>query len=428
MTPHRLGIAALHRAYAAGETTPSEVLAATLARMAALNPALLAVTDLDPTSAAGAVESDRRVRNGAMRELEGVTIGIKANVAVAGLPWTAGLAARREVIAEHDAPVVARLRAAGAIVVGTLNMHEAALGATTDNPFYGRTGNPHREGVTPGGSSGGSGAAVAAGLCVAALGTDTLGSIRIPAAYDGVYGLKPTHGAVDDTDVVPCARWLDVVGPLARSLDDLERVWALLSPCHPRERGDDGRAGRVVLLADLGGVAVEFADRAAYDRAVAALDLPRASLALPDPATAIRLAGFVAAGRELAPTLPDRTTLSPELRFMLDFCDRATPAPDVLDRTRAAVLAALGDDGVLLLPTTPQAAFAHGRAPVDQADFTGLANIAGCPALALPAGRDASGLPVGVQLVGPPGSEARLFALARTLDAALDGYAPPPGF
>lgn len=100
--------------------------------------------------------------------LAGVTLGIKSNLAVAGLPWTGGMGLRRHIVAERDAVVVARLRAAGAAILGTLNMHEAALGATTDNAFYGRTHNPHRIGHTPGGSSGGSGAAVAAGLCDAA--------------------------------------------------------------------------------------------------------------------------------------------------------------------------------------------------------------------------------------------------------------------
>jgi aspartyl-tRNA(Asn)/glutamyl-tRNA(Gln) amidotransferase subunit A len=127
-----------------------------------------------------------------------LTLGIKSNIAVAGLPWTGGMGLRRDIVAARDAEVVRRLRDAGAAILGTLNMHEAALGATTDNAFNGRTHNPHRHGHTPGGSSGGSGAAVAAGLCDAALGTDTLGSIRIPAAYNGVYGLKPTHGAVLD--------------------------------------------------------------------------------------------------------------------------------------------------------------------------------------------------------------------------------------
>lgn len=381
---------------------------------------LCAFVDLDRDGALAAAQAcDARVTP---LPLDGVTFGIKSNIAVAGLPWTAGMALHRDRIATEDAAVVTRLRKAGAIILGTVNMHEAALGATTDNVFFGRTLNPHDPARTPGGSSGGSGAAVAAGLCDVALGTDTLGSVRIPAAYNGVYGLKPTHGAIADAGLEPLARDLDAIGPLARSLDMLERVWRVLGTSVP------GHARRVVLLDDLAGVALEPAVRAAYDRAVAALDLPRSTLTLRDTPQAIRIAGFVMAGRELAADLGDHdpALISPELHFMLSFCTGATPAPDVLARTRETLVAALGDDGVLLTPTAPQVAFAHGRAPVDQADFTGLANIAGLPALSLPAGHDGTGMPVGVQLIGPPGSEAALFALARTLDGALCGYAPPP--
>lgn len=374
------------------------------------------------------VDVDRAARFGT-GPLDDVTIGIKANIAVRGLPWTAGMGLRRDVIAADDAPVVAALRAAGAAILGTLNMHEAALGATTDNAFFGHTHNPHRHGYTPGGSSGGSGAAVAAGLCDVALGTDTLGSIRIPAAYCGVYGLKPTNGAVDAGGLVPLGRRFDCIGPLARSLDLLERVW--------RTIGRDGGAGgfaRLVLLDDLAGVALEPGVQVGYARALAALPLPPTRMALADAPGAIRLAALAEIGRELAADLgADRTAradlISPELAFVLGAIEQAPLVPDVLARTRGTLVAALGDDGVLLLPTAPQAAFAHGgRAPSNQADFTSLANVAGLPALALPAGLDADGLPVGVQLVGPAGSETRLIALARELDHALGGRPTPAGF
>ncbi len=374
------------------------------------------------------VDVDRDVRFG-VGPLDDVSIGVKANIAVRGLPWTAGMALRRDVIAADDAPVVAALRAAGAAILGTLNMHEAALGATTDNAFFGRTHNPHRHGYTPGGSSGGSGAAVAAGLCDIALGTDTLGSIRIPAAYCGVYGLKPTNGAVDAGGLVPLGRRFDCIGPLARSLDLLERVWRVI--------GRDGGAGgfaRMVLLDDLAGVALEPGVQDGYARALAALSLPHARLALADTPGAIRLAALAEIGRELAADLGvERTTcadlISPELTFVLAAIKQAPLAPDVLARTRDTLVAALDDDGVLLLPTAPQAAFAHGgRAPSNQADFTSLANVAGLPALALPAGLDADRLPVGVQLIGPAGSETRLIARARALDHALGGSPTPPDF
>jgi aspartyl-tRNA(Asn)/glutamyl-tRNA(Gln) amidotransferase subunit A len=362
--------------------------------------------------------------------LAGITLGIKSNIAVAGLPWTGGMGLYRNRIAEHDAAVVAKLRMGGAAILGALNMHEAALGATTDNAFYGRTINPHREGYTPGGSSGGSGAAVAAGLCDAALGTDTLGSVRIPAAYCGVYGLKPTNGFVSTDGLAFLEPSLDVIGPLARSLDMLERVWGVIGEDNPIEAVP---IKRLVLLEGLGGVAVEPAVRAAYEKACILLDLPIQHLRLIDSLTDIRMAGFGAAGRWLIDDLGEARSLhadllSDELKFLLTICEKTPARPDILARTRDTLRATLDEDTILLMPTAPQAAFAHGRAPANQADFTALASIAGLPALALPAGWSEDGLPVSLQLVGAAASEATLFAVARQLDAALDAYRPPATF
>lgn len=423
---HRLGIADLHAAYRAGVVTPSAVLAAQRARIAEIDPDLGAYIELDPR--AGAAESDARVASGVLRPLEGVPVAVKSNIAVAGLSWNAGMELRRAIIAKRDAEAVVRLRIAGAIVLGTLNMHEAALGATTDNVWFGRTGNPHRAGTTPGGSSGGSGAAVAAGLCVAALGTDTLGSVRIPAAYTGVYGLKPTAGAIPVDGLVPLSRRLDAIGPLARSLADLESVWSALAGLRPF-----AAPTRLLTLDSLGGVVCEPAVVDGYQRATTLLS-GLTQQTLPLPLGTIRTAGFVTAARELSRDLGTQRTsaaerLSDGLHWLLDYADRATLDPSVLPAASEAIRAAIGSDGVLLLPTAPQAAFAHGaRAPANQADFTALASIAGLPALSIPAGRDTNGLPVAVQIVGPAGSEAALFALARTLDHGLAGYAPPPLF
>ena len=358
--------------------------------------------------------------------LAGQTIGVKSNIAVKGLPWTAGMGTRRDIIADRDAAVVAQLRAAGAKILGTLNMHEAALGATTDNAFYGRTHNPHRHGYTPGGSSGGSAAAVATGLCDAALGTDTLGSIRIPASYCGIYGLKPTHGAVSDDGLVMCCADFDCIGPLARDLDVLERVWTTLflqrrgASAHEEGPSHSRNPSRIVTLKNLADIIVEPAVRAAYDR-ILVKRAPAVEITLADSVTDIRLAGFIASGKALIADIgSDRADkpkmISPELHAMLDYCDGATPRPDVLARTRAAILSAIGNDGILIMPTAPQAAFAHdSRAPANQADFTALASIAGLPALAIPYGQNEDGLPVSVQFVGPAHSETQLIALARTL-------------
>lgn len=357
--------------------------------------------------------------------LGGITIGVKSNIAAKGLPWTGGMGTRRDIVAERDAAVVAQLRAAGAVILGSLNMHEAALGATTDNVFYGRTHNPHRRGFTPGGSSGGSGAAVAAGLCDVALGTDTLGSIRIPAAYCGIWGLKPTLGAVSDDGLVHLGTAFDCIGPLARDLDLLARVWLVMAPGVP----DDRPFARLLTLGDIDQVPVESGVDAGYRRVFAAIGRRADALHLDDALSAIRMAGLVDSVKELIGDLGEARhgpLVSDELKFVMAAVGALPTAPDVVDRTRRTLAAALDDDGVLVLPTAPQAAFAHGtRAPVTQADFTSIASVAGLPALALPAGVDADGMPVSVQLVGPAHSELRLIALARTIEATIHGYAPP---
>ncbi len=356
--------------------------------------------------------------------LAGVRVGVKSNIAVAGLPHTGGMAHLATNIAAQDAVVVAQLRAAGAGIIGSLNMHEAALGATTDNEFYGRTHNPHRHGHTPGGSSGGSGAAVAAGLVDLALGTDTLGSIRLPAAYCGVYGLKPTHGAVSEDGLLYLDPALDCIGPLARDLDLIERAWAVIGT-----DGPDAPLNRLILLDDLAGVGCEPAVLAGYHAARAALHLPVSTLRLPADTGAIRIAALAGSVHYLIGALgPHRASTSAGLRFILDALEPVPANPALLSAVKTTVIEALGQDGVLLMPTAPQAAFAHGsRAPVNQADFTGLANIAGLPAIALPSGWSDDGLPVSVQLVGPPGRERQLIILARQLDSALSQYKPPRG-
>jgi aspartyl-tRNA(Asn)/glutamyl-tRNA(Gln) amidotransferase subunit A len=375
------------------------------------------------------VDWDKGARGGD-GPLAGVTLGIKSNIAVAGLPWTGGMRLYRDRIAERDAEVVGKLHGAGAAILGTLNMHEAALGATTDNAFYGRTLNPHHDGYTPGGSSGGSGAAVAAGLCDAALGTDTLGSVRIPAAYCGVYGLKPTNGFVSNDGLAFLEPSLDVIGPLARSLDMLERVWTVIGEDNPIEALP---VKRLVLLEGLGGVDVQPAVRAAYEKACILLDLPIQHLRFADSLSDIRMAGFCMAGLWLIDDLGAARTecadqLSDELKFLLKICEDAPVHPDILARTRDTLRAVVDEETILLMPTAPQAAFAHGRAPANQADFTALANIAGLPSLALPAGWNEDGLPVSIQLVGAQASEATLFAVARQLDTALDAYRQPVKF
>ena len=362
--------------------------------------------------------------------LSGLTIGVKANIAVKGLPWSGGSEVFRHRIATHDAEVVERLRKAGAAIIGILNMEEAALGAKTDNPWFGATQNPYRMGHTPGGSSGGSGAAVAAGLCTAALGTDTMGSIRIPAAYCGIYGFKPAFRAISQDGLEMTGPSLDTIGPLARDLDVLERVSRVIS-----DFGEGGAEGPIAVLAELGGVVCEPAVLKAHELVKSALEAS-AEIDLPYSPTRIRFAGFIAASRFLSDHLSnaDPAKISPLLAKLMTYGPKRSDADLAEDQrfmaeTKVALEAAVERYVAILMPTAPQVAFAHSEAaPANQADFTCLASVAGLPAIAIPAGWSNDGLPVGVQLIGKAGHEAGLFALARKLDAGLAAYRPPAIF
>jgi aspartyl-tRNA(Asn)/glutamyl-tRNA(Gln) amidotransferase subunit A len=431
---HQLGIGELRSAFARGTSSPLAYVQAMVERVERLNPRLKAFVEIDAERAlAAAAESEDRYHTETQRPLEGIVIGVKANIAVKGLEWSAGMAARRGIISEKDAAIVAKLRAAGAIILGTLNMHEAALGGTTDNEAYGRCLNPHGEGCTPGGSSGGSGAAVAAGLCVAALGTDTLGSIRIPAAYCGVFGLKPSHGALSDDGVVPLFRDFDAVGPLARSMDDIAFLSnVLIAP----DLSTAMQRSRYLTLPDLGGVEGSASVTESFSFALGQLAERPAPLQLDHDCTRIRRAGIVLATRALAVELvslgPDRCAeISPDVERVIDFALNRSDADLAEDEAivrsiRTALRAEIGNNGILVTPTVPQTAFLHGtRAPGNQADWTVLANIAGLPAISIPIGRSPDLMPIGMQLIGPPGAEALLIAQARMLSDRMKAYSPP---
>ncbi len=356
--------------------------------------------------------------------LAGLTIGVKANIAVRGMPFHAGLGAWEDRRAESDAEVVRRLREAGAAITGILNMEEGALGAKTDNPHFGPVQNPHREGYSPGGSSGGSGAAVAAGLCDAALGTDTMGSVRIPAAHCGVYGFKPATDRVSQQGLIPADLTLDAIGPLARDLDALERVARAMS-----DIGEEKLSGSGATLLDHG-VALHPDVARAFAKACAELAGPPVEASLSDKQSRVRFAGFVGVSRAMAEDLHG-VAMSDHLAKLLTYGPKRSPADwaedqAILARNREEVRRLVAKHGFLILPTVPNPPFPHSEPePAAQADFTCLANIAGLPAISIPAGWTEDGLPVGVQIVGEAGSEAGLFRLARQLDDKLGAYRAP---
>ena len=419
------GVLGLAQLFAARAVTPVEATESYLSRIARLNPGLGAVTDVDAAGArAGAGASAARwTKSLPLSPIDGVPILVKANIGVAGLPWTAGIGAYRDRIAQVDAEVVARLRRAGAVILGSVNMHEGALGATTDNPWYGRTRNPHREGFTPGGSSGGSGAAVAAGLCAAALGTDTMGSVRIPSAYCGVFGHKPRHGAVPDGGATALSWTLDHIGPHARSAADCAAVLRVISEV------EEGAAaeGVVGALSFDGQVEVAPEVAAAFAATLArarAQGLKVEPVRLPDydfgrmrrlGLLVSEAEGFVVHQGMLADH-PDG--FSDTFRGMLEWGGRQ-PAHKLANAYRevalagAAVRAAFAPYAAVLMPTAPQTAFAFGDPPANQADFTASANFTGLSATAVPVGTTSEGLPLSCQVVA--GHEVTALALAQRL-------------
>jgi aspartyl-tRNA(Asn)/glutamyl-tRNA(Gln) amidotransferase subunit A len=394
--------------------TRGQIEAALIAARAAQE-SLRCWIDLDPSGA--------RAAAGATGPLQGLTGAVKGNIAMRALPNTGGSAARRDAVAGQDAQAVGLLRAAGACLLGTANLHEGALGATTRNEAFGWCQNPRRPGHTPGGSSGGSGAAVAAGLADFALGTDTMGSVRIPAAYCGVFGFKPGGSWLDQAGVIPLKASFDQVGPLARDAATLVAVARVLGAPDPEEVS----GCRFGVLE--GWEEVPHALTQALAPALRRVEEAGATLVpvrLPDdlgPADLI-LAGFTLCAREAADVhwareMADPASgLSDGFRALLAYglkadSARLARAQALVQRARESVRGLLDRQGLdgLLSPTAPETAFAHETAPPRQAGFTGLANFADLPSVSVPAGA-LDGLPVGLMLTAAPGRDGLALGFA----------------
>lgn len=384
-----------------------------------LNASLHFCEDFD---ASGPVDAAAPVQNG---PLTGRIIGVKANMQVAGQAWTAGIGARAGNRATADAPVVAQLRAAGGRILSRMIMDEGALGAATDNPHFGRCENPAWPGHSVGGSSGGSAAAASAGAVDAALGSDTMGSVRIPAAYCGVYGLKLGNGAVPMDGVFPLAPSLDALGILSARLVCLSDVLNVIMPENASSNAPAiGLRGWLdVDQAALAGCAPEVqAFYTTCHAALAGLMGPAQTRPLPDLA-ALRADAFLLTEVEAVASLGREAGLSAGLVRLIDYgrsidAQRQQAVRARMQSVADAVQALLGTDHVMLLPTVAAPAFEHGaRAPANQADFTALANVAGCPALSIP--QPGAVPPVAVQIMGPKGSERALVALAEKIASRI---------
>ncbi len=414
----------LGRRFRDGSLTPSALVEDLLGRIARENPKLNAFYEVFTVEArAEAERATREFREGRDRgPLHGIPVGVKDLFDVAGHVTTAG--AHKEFHpppAARDSEVVRRLREAGAVMLGKTGLHEWALGVTSNNAHFGPTRNPHDPSRIPGGSSGGSGAALAAGLCPLALGTDTGGSIRIPSALCGTVGIKPTFGLVDMEGVAPLSRSLDTAGPMANSADDAFLMLEAMSDFKRK----DVRKARVLIPKNyfFDGVDAEVIRlvRAAVEPLgpVEEVDVPLALKAW-ETNPVILLSEAVAVHEQRLKEHPERFGPGMADRFNGGFAYRGVDFARALafkEEWRSFLQRLLAvPPAVLVVPGTPVPATPIGDREGSaiarvMTRFTSPFNLAGVPVLSLPVGK-VGGLPVGLQLVAPPFGESLLWAVA----------------
>lgn len=465
----QLGAAELARQIRCGQVNPCAVLEAHIRRIAAVNPAINAL--VTPTFEQARTEAQQAAERLAVDHpdnlppLFGVPVTIKDALPVAGVRFTAGSIYRRDQVAGQDAEAVRRLRAAGAIVLGKTNCPDLSSSTETDNPVFGRTRNPWDLRRSAGGSSGGEGALIAAGGSPLGLGSDIAGSIRIPAAFCGVVGLKPTAGRIPTDGHIPQAPapihdW-NTVGPLARRVEDLALALSVLSdkpvrdfqalalrgrkaivpaflPSHPPNREIRYAITQAARALEEAGMVVEAGrklplQRALFEYALVAYDEWFPSLRQemgggepiefwPDLLAILRGRGRIGAG--FLPLLADLSLMAPLLRAL------GIGTFSNLERVRQEVLDAFGEGqpGVLLWPVysvpAPRHGFSWGYYGLPA--YPPVVNAMGLPAVALPVGFNKRGLPLGVQVIAAPGEDETALAVAAVLESRFGGWRMAP--
>jgi aspartyl-tRNA(Asn)/glutamyl-tRNA(Gln) amidotransferase subunit A len=428
--------------------SPVDLTRACLDRIASANGELRAfITVMADEALADAARAEKDIaRNRYRGPLHGIPVSVKDLVDIAGTPTTSGSAVppRRP---RHDAPVVARLRAAGAVIVGKTNLHEFAYGTTSDETAFGAVRNPHDRSRSAGGSSAGAAVAIVEGMCFGSVGTDTGGSIRIPAAACGITGLKPTHGEIPIDGVVPLSATFDHVGPMARTVFDTALMFqAMLEAEANVERVPPAAAAPVwlgipkpyffdKLDADVARLFDET--RARLERAGHAISEVAIAHAERTPEVYLHVM-LPEASWYHAPLLREHAALySPGVRLRLEM-GREVLAEDYLRAMHArtvltrAVDRALDGLDALLLPALAIGAPPLGAASVElngaqepvravMLRLTQLFNITGHPALAMPCGAGQDGLPRAIQLVGHRGATERLLAVAAAVERQITG-------
>lgn len=446
MTP----ISSLVPGVASGKIKSEQLTEDCLSKIAELNPKLNAfITVTGDAALADARKADKEIAAGRrLGALHGIPISLKDLIDQKGLPTTAASLVRKGHVADRDATVTRLLRAAGVVFVGKTNLHEFAFGTTSEESAFGPVRNPHDPSRSPGGSSGGSAVAVATGMSLGTVGSDTGGSIRIPAACCGIVGLKPEFGHVSASGVVPLSRHFDHVGPLAASVAD---AWLLYNAMQP----ESDQIGDALDAADLKGLKLGhltgyFADRldadvessvaATIDRlrqrgtTVSDVELPHAA----DIPTIYLHVSFGDAAEYHARTMETRPQdYTKPVRLRLEMA-RCVLAEDYVRAMRGKALIARevdrALDGVdaLVLPTLgiPAPPIGAQTMPVKGGPeavralmlrSTQAFNVSGHPAISIPCGKTRDGMPIGIQLVGHKGRTPALVQAALAVEAAIAG-------
>ena len=477
-----VGAAAIARAVTARSLSAVEVTRAQLARVAQLDEKLNTFISVDEEGALAAARAvDERVARGEALPLAGVPVGVKDLLVTKGLRTTAGSKMLAGWVPPYDATVVERLRAAGAVLLGKLNLDEFAMGSSNENSSFGPCRNPWDPTRVPGGSSGGSAAAVAAGFCAIALGTDTGGSIRQPAALCGVVGMKPTYGRVSRHGVIAYASSLDQVGPLARSVEDCALALSVIAGHDARDSTSLAAAVpdlaaacsgsidglRVGVPRALFGKGLDETIAAAIDKSLAqlaALGVKLVDIALPHAEHALA-AYYLIATAEASSNLGRYDGVRYGLRVEgQDLADSygKTRAAGFGDEVKRRIMlgtyalrsgyydayylraqkvrtlirrdfdAAFAQCDVIATPTSPVAAFPLGERSADPLAmylvdvYTIPCNLAGIPGISIPCGFLDDKLPIGLQLLGRPLEEATLLSAASAYERATDWHSRTP--
>jgi Asp-tRNA(Asn)/Glu-tRNA(Gln) amidotransferase A subunit family amidase len=460
-------IARLRTSIQSKKISPVEVVDAFLERAADCEAQLNSFVHLDADGARRQARSAEAVvqRGDALGPLHGVPVTIKGCIDAGGWPCPAGSALRKDYVPQHDAPLVARLKAAGAIVLGNTNTPEFLMAYESNNLLTGKTSNPWDLSRTAGGSSGGEAAAIASGCSAGGVGSDGGGSIRVPAHFSGICGLKPTPGRIPSTGHFPpgagALSWLGVVGPMARTVADVRILFEVMAgpdpgdalsapvPLHV-EQNKQLKGLRVGLLESdaLGKASLET--QAAVQRAaelLAAQGFTVEPLKLAGLDCVIDLWWFFfgpLVAHLFRPALDGHEDqISPMLREYLSFAEPETPVTldQVLDAcakrdiVRAEILHQVQDVPILLSPVSSAPAFRHGEGTWrpgadhcyrDTMRCSQWLNVTGFPGASVPVGFSLEGLPIGVQVIGRPHEEELVLAVAERIEQARGPWQPPP--